>query len=40
MSQWVKNLPPRQETQKAWVHSLGQEDPLEEETAAYSSIAA
>ena len=40
MAQWVKNLPARQETQKAWVHSLGQEDPLEEETATCSSIPA
>ena len=33
----VKNLPAVQET---WVWSLGQEDPLEEEMAAYSSILA
>ena len=26
--------------QKTWVQSLGQEDPLEEETAAHSSILA
>ena len=38
MAQWVKNLPARQETQKTWVHSLGQEDPPEEEMAIYSSI--
>jgi len=31
----VKNLPARQETQ---VQSLGQEDPLEKETATPSSI--
>ena len=31
----VKNLPAMQETQ---VQSLGQEDPLEEEMAAHSSI--
>ena len=33
----VKNLPPKQETR---VRSLGQEDPLEEEMAAHSSILA
>ena len=33
----VKNLPGMQETQ---VPSLGEEDPLEEETANYSSILA
>ena len=27
-----------QETQETWVRSLGWEDPLEEEMAAYSSI--
>ena len=32
-----KNLPAEQET---WVSSLGQEDPLEKELAAYSSILA
>ena len=26
------------ETQKTWVRSLGQEDPLDEEMATYSSI--
>ena len=36
----VKNLPARQETQNTWVHSLGQEDPLEEEMATYPSILA
>ena len=36
----VKNLPPMQEMQETWVRPLGQEDPLEEETAAYSSILA
>ena len=40
VAQWVKNLPARQETQKTWVHSLGQEDPLEEEMAIYSNILA
>ena len=29
-----------QGTQKTWVQSLGQEDPLEDETAAHSSILA
>ena len=29
-----------QETQETWVQSLGQEDPLEEETVTYSSILA
>ena len=33
----VKNLPAKQET---WVQSLGQEDPLEEEMATYSSMPA
>ena len=33
----VKSLPAIQET---WVHSLGQEDPLEKEIAAHSSILA
>ena len=33
----VKNLPSIQET---WVRSLGQEDPLEKETATHSSIVA
>ena len=36
----VKNLPAMQETQKTWVRSLGQEDPLEEEMATHSSILA
>ena len=27
-----------QETQKTWVQSLGQEDPLEQEMAAHSSL--
>jgi len=35
-----KNLPAMQETQKRWFQSLGQEDPLEEEMATYSSILA
>ena len=37
MTQMVKNLPAMQETQ---VQSLGQEDPLEKETATHSSILA
>ena len=35
-----KNHLPMQETQQMWVQSLGQEDPLEEETATHSSILA
>ena len=38
MAQQVKNPPGMQETQKTWVRSLGQEDPLDEEMATYSSI--
>ena len=37
VAQMVKNLPVMQET---WVQSLGQEDPLEEGMATYSSILA
>ena len=37
VAQMVKNLPAMQETQ---VQSLGQEDPLEKETATHSSILA
>ena len=37
MAQMVKNLPAMKET---WVRSLGQEDPLEEGMATYSSIRA
>ena len=33
----VKNLPAMQETQEAWVGSLGWEDALEQEMAAHSS---
>ena len=33
----VRNLPA---TQKTWVQSLGQEDPLEKELATYSNILA
>ena len=36
-AQWVKNPPALQETEETWVRSLGQEDPLEEETAAHAS---
>ena len=35
----VKN-PPTKETQETWVQLLGQEDPLEQEMATYSSIPA
>ena len=37
MVQMVKNLPAMQEI---WVQSLGQEDPLEKETATHSGILA
>ena len=37
VAQRVKRLP---ETQEIWVQSLGQEDPLEKEVAAYSSTLA
>ena len=40
MAQSGKYLPAMQETQETWVRSLGQEDPLEEETATHSSILA
>ena len=36
----VKNHLPMQETQEMWIHSPGQEDPLEKEMAAHSSILA
>ena len=36
----VKNLLPVQKPQEVRVQSLGQEDPLEEETATHSSILA
>ena len=36
----VKNLAAMQETQEMWVQSLGQENPLEKEMAAHSSILA
>ena len=38
--QWKRNRLPMQETQEAWVQSLGQKDPLEEETGTHSSILA
>ena len=38
MAQAVKNPPATQETQEAWVPSLGWEDPLEQEMATHSSI--
>ena len=37
MAQWQRIHLPKQET---WVHSLGQEDPLEEEMATHSSVLA
>jgi len=37
VAQIVRNLPA---TQKTWIQSLGQEDPLEEEMATHSSILA
>ena len=40
MAQWVKNPIAVQEVQKTQVQSLGQEDPLEEDVAARSSILA
>ena len=36
-AQWVKNLPAMQETQEAWVQSLGQEHLPEEGMATHSS---
>ena len=39
MAQYVKNLLAIQEPQETQVPSLGQEDPLEEKMATYSSIA-
>ena len=38
VAQTVKNLPAMQETQEMWVQFLGEEDPLEEGMATYSSI--
>ena len=37
---WEKNLPAMQETQEAWVQSLGPEDPLEKGKATHSRILA
>ena len=34
----VKNLPAMQEAEETWVPTLGQDDPLEEGMAVYSSI--
>ena len=36
----VKNPPAVQENQEAWLQSLSQEDPLEEEMATHSNILA
>ena len=36
----IKNLPAMQKTQEAWVLSVSQEDPLEEEMATHSSMLA
>ena len=36
----VKNPPVMQETQETWVQTLGQDYPLEEEMATYSSVLA
>ena len=36
----VNNLPAMQETQEAWVRSLGWEDPLEKEMATHPSLLA
>ena len=38
MAQQVNNLPAVQQTQEMQVQFLGQEDPLEEEITAHSSI--
>ena len=40
MAHWVENPPAMQETQETQVRFLGEEDPLEEETATRSSILA
>ena len=40
MAQMIKSLPAVQETQEAWVRSLGWEDPLEEGMATHFSILA
>ena len=38
VAQAVKNPPAMQETHEVWFQYLGQEDPLEEEMTAHSSI--
>ena len=38
MAQWIKNPPVVQETQEAWVPSVGWEDPLEKGKAIHSTI--
>ena len=40
MAQWLRIHLPMQVTQETQVHSLGREDPLEEEMATHSSILA
>ena len=40
MAHWLKNPPAMQETQKMWIQSLGQEDPLEKGMATHSSVLA
>ena len=40
VAQWVRDPPAMQEMQKAWVQSLGQEDPLEVGMAIHSRILA
>ena len=40
VAQWVKNLPAVKEMLEIWVQFLGQEDPLEEDTATHSSVLA
>ena len=40
VAQWVKNLLAVQEMLEIWVQFLGQEDPLEEDTATHSSVLA
>ena len=39
-AQWSRIRQSMQETQETWTHSLGWEDPLEEEMATHSSILA
>ena len=40
VAQWQRIHLPVQETQEAWIRSLGQENPLEKEMATHSSILA